>query len=152
MSKEQTQGIAARLSPRRLNPQSSVLIAAVVALIVLAVGRWVPLPPLVTGEEAVRQELVTTRGQVVAQRYLYQEAQREFEHYLYTVSVPGIPTQMHDIAAQIRKGTNATTPTGIMEECAERVGPQATPVQQAQECARRAADFGRVLARYAHPS
>ncbi len=138
---------------KMVSPRASVLIATVVALIVLAVGRWVPLPPLVTGEEAVRQELVTTRGKVVAQRYLYQEAQREFEHYLYTVSVPtSLPTQMHDIAAQIRKGTNATTPTGIMQPCAERVGPQATPVQQAQECARRAADFGRVLARYAHPS
>jgi hypothetical protein len=123
-----------------------------VALIVLAVGRWVPLPPLVTGEEGVRQELVTTRGKVVAQRYLYQEAQREFEHYLYTVAVPPIPAQMHEIAAQIRQGTSATTPTGILQSCAEQVGPQATPIQQAQECARRAADFGRVLSRYAHPA
>jgi hypothetical protein len=152
MSSDQTRGTAAGPAPRRLLPRSSFLIPFVVALIVLAVGRWVPLPPLVTGEEGVRQELVTTRGKVVAQRYLYQEAQREFEHYLYTVAVPPIPMQMHEIAAQIRQGTNATTPTGILQSCAEQVGPQATPIQQAQECARRAADFGRVLSRYAHPS
>ena len=132
--------------------RASVLIAIGVALVVLAVGRWVPLPPLITGEEAVRQELVDTRGKVVAQRYLYLEAQTEFEHYLYTVAVPAIPTQMHDLAAQIRSGANATTPTGITQSCAERVGPQATPIQQAQECARRAAEFGRVLSRYAHPA
>lgn len=137
---------------RIFSPQSSVLIAIIVALIVLAVGRWVPLPPLVTGEEGVRKDLVDMRGKVVAQRYLYLEAQREFEHYLYTVSVPPIPAQMHAIAAQIRQGTSATAPSGILQECAERVGPQATPIQQAQECARRAADFGRVLSRYAHPS
>src|SRR3712207_8902073 len=60
----------------------SSFLRVAVGLVVIAVGRWMPLPPLVTGEEQVRRELVDTRGAVVAQRYLYQKAQREFEYYL----------------------------------------------------------------------
>jgi hypothetical protein len=129
-----------------------VLVALLAALIVLAIGRWVPLPPLITGEEAVRQELVDTRGQVVAQRYLYLEAQREFEHYLATVPIPGIPSQMHAIAAQMRTVADPNAPTDQVQECAIGIGERPSLIQQAQECARRAAAFGRVLSRYAHPA
>src|SRR3954451_5094761 len=102
----------------RLTPRISILLAIIAAIVVLAVGRWVPLPPLITGEEQVRQQLVDTRGKVVAQRYLYLEAQREFEHYLATVPIPAIPSQMHAIAAQIRAGADPNAPTDQTQDCA----------------------------------
>jgi hypothetical protein len=137
---------------QRLIAHRSLLIALVVGLAVIAVGRWVPLPPLVTGEEQVRQELVDTRGAVVAQRYRYLEAQREFEQYLATVPIPGIPSQMHALAAQIRAGADPNAPTDQVQECAAGMGERPGLLQQARECAQRAAAFGRVLARYAHPA
>src|SRR3954452_14701059 len=111
------------------------LVALVIALIVIAIGRWVPLPPLITGEEQVRAQLVDTRGRVVAQRYLYLEAQREFEHYLATVSVPGIPSEMHAIAAQIRAGADPNAPADKVQECAIGIGDHPSLLQQARECA-----------------
>jgi hypothetical protein len=137
---------------QKLIAHRSLLIALVVGLVVIAVGRLVPLPPLITGEEQVRRELVDTRGAVVAQRYLYLEAQREFEYYLATVPIPGIPSQMHAIAAQIRAGADPHAPTDQAQECAAGMGERPSLLQQARECARRAAAFGRVLSRYAHPA
>ena len=138
--------------PRRLFAPSSVLLPLLVGLVVIAVGRWVPLPPLVTGEEQVRQQLVDTRGAVVAQRYLYQNAQREFEYYLANVPIPGIPSQMHALSAQIRGGADPNAPTDQVQECAAGSAERPSLLQQARECARRAAAFGRVLSRYAHPA
>ena len=114
-------------------------------------GRWVPLPPLITGEEAVRQELVDTRGKVVAQRYLYLEAQPNSSNISHRGRTRRSRTQMHDIAAQIRNG--ATRRADRDHAVVRRTGgATGHPIQQAQECARRAADFGRVLSRYAHPA
>ena len=115
--------------------QPAVLLALVGALIVLAVGRLVPLPPIVTGEEQVRRELVATRGKVVEQRYLYLTAQREFELYLSKHDLSNLPQQMHDIAAQMRAG-----------------GDKPTLLAAAHDRATRAADFGRALARYGKPA
>ena len=71
----------------------------------------------------------------MAQRYLYLEAQREFEQYLRTVPLPNIPQELHDIAAQLRNG-----------------GDRATLLKQAHERVATAADFGQTLSRYAHPA
>src|SRR5438046_881944 len=94
---------------RVLIAHPSLLIALLAALALVAVGRWLPLPPLVTGEEAVRTQLVDTRGKIVAQRYLYLEAHTDFERYLRTHELPNIPQEMHDRARMLREGGDRAT-------------------------------------------
>src|SRR6476620_6998250 len=129
-----TQPSRARPYWNRLIARPSLIIALLAVLAGVAVGRLVPLPPLVTGEEDV-SKLTATRGQVVAQRYLYLQAHTDFERYLRTHPLPNIPQEMHDRARLLRAG-----------------GDQATLLRESQERAARVADFGRALSAYAHPS
>src|SRR4051794_10898337 len=119
---------------RGLWARPSLLIVALAVLAGVAVGRWLPLPPVVTGEADVGQ-LVDTRGKVVAQRYLYLQAHTDFERYLRTHELPNIPQEMHDRAKLLRAG-----------------GDRATLLREASERAARVADFGRALSAYAHPA
>jgi hypothetical protein len=61
-----------------------VAAAALAALLLVLLGRVIPTPPLVTGEEGSRTTLVTARTDALTERYKFQDATLEYQRFLAT--------------------------------------------------------------------
>ena len=86
--------------------------ALLAAVLLVLLGRVLPLPPLVTGEEGVRLELVKTRLDAVTARYEFQTAALAYERFLGTHDVPNVPNELREKAADLDAGGDRTTLNG----------------------------------------
>jgi hypothetical protein len=83
--------------------------ALLAAVVLVLLGRVLPVPPLVTGEEGVRVQLVKTRLDAVTARYTFQNAALAYERFLGTHDVPNVPDEMRQKAADLDAGGDRAT-------------------------------------------
>ncbi|HUS15049.1 MAG TPA: hypothetical protein VM536_08545 [Chloroflexia bacterium] len=81
--------------------------AIVGALVLVLLGRLIPVPPLVTGEDGSRTDLVKTRNEATTLRYEFQKATLDYQHYLATHEIPNDgPNRLRADAAELKAGGN----------------------------------------------
>ncbi len=80
--------------------------AAIIAAVVLVLlGRVIPVPPVVTGEEGSRTDLVKTRIDVVTARYDFQQKELAYHRFL-TKPLTLIPNEVRRQATEWENGGN----------------------------------------------
>lgn len=84
-------------------------VAILAALVLVLLGRVIPLPPLVTGEEGSRTTLVQAQSAAVDARYRFQQAQLDYQHYLATHDIPDVPNELRQKASELAAGGDRTT-------------------------------------------
>jgi hypothetical protein len=80
--------------------------AIVAALLLVLLGRVIPVPPVVTGEEGSRTDLVKTRTDVVAARYNFQQTELAYQRFLATHELTIIPDELRQQADEWEAGGN----------------------------------------------
>jgi len=79
--------------------------ALVAAIVLVLLGRVIPVPPVVTGEEGSRTDLVKTRIAVVTARYDFQQKELAYHRFL-TRPLSLIPTELRQQANEWDAGGN----------------------------------------------
>ncbi len=91
--------------------------AIVAALLLVLMGRVIPLPALVTGEEGSRTDLVAARTEAITARYQFQQAELDYERFL-TAPLSNLPDELRKEADDLDAGGDRKT---IMEQAHTRV-------------------------------
>ncbi len=95
--------------------------AVVAALLLVLLGRVIPLPPLVTGEEGSRAAVVQDRTTAIAERYQFQEATLNYQHFLATHALSNLPDELRQEAADLDAGGDRTAVLGEVQSRVPRI-------------------------------
>ncbi len=80
--------------------------ALIAAVVLVLLGRVIPVPPVVTGEEGSRTDLVKTRIAVVTARYDFQQKELAYHRFLATHPLTIIPNELRAQANEWDAGGN----------------------------------------------
>ena len=106
--------------------------ALVAAVVLVLLGRVIPVPPVVTGEEGSRTDLVKTRIDVVTARYDFQQNELAYHRFLATHTLTIIPNELRAQAGEWDAGGN-----------------HAVLLEQARDKVRRSIELGQAMIPYA---
>jgi len=94
--------------------------ALLAALLLVLLGRIIPVPPLVTGEEGVRTHLVSTRLAAITSRYQFQQAELDYQHFL-TTPLTNLPNELRQEADALDAGGDRPTILAAARERTQRM-------------------------------
>src|SRR4051812_18517015 len=114
-----------------------IILAVLGAALIAALGTVIPLPPIVTGEESVRSDLVKSRVGAVGQRYEFEQAALNYQKFLANNVIPGgLPSTMRGLADELEAGADPITVTTQIKadaDLAARLGEAMYPYAQSSE-------------------
>src|SRR4051794_31686420 len=119
------------------NSNIVIILVVLSAALIAVLGTVIPLPPIVTGEETGRSDLVKSRIAAVAQRYQFEQAALEYQKFLANNDIPGgLPSTMRGLADELEAGADPLTVTTQIKadaDLAMRLGEAMYPYAQTSE-------------------